>query len=110
MHAATLPADMAGLPPQGAPTPPMPTRESGDAQSFSWLPRMPMRSCMPPPVTLKPSLLQYGCSFTLDIRSDHGWRPNVVGAYVPLENSSNSDVFDFAISRKRVLPSRPSYM
>ena len=50
-----------GKPP--APKPILESGDAGDAQSFSWLPMMPIRTFEPPtlPMTLKPSLLQFSC-------------------------------------------------
>ena len=50
-----------GKPP--APKPILESGDAGDAQSFSWLPMMPIRTFEPLtlPMTLKPSLLQFSC-------------------------------------------------
>lgn len=56
----------------------MPMYESGEPQSFSWLPTMPMRTLeKPPPAgsTLKPSCPQLGWSDELAIRPFHVARP-----------------------------------
>ena len=78
-----LPTEFLSFWPQPSPCPPKAILESGELQSFSWLPMMPILALVPGRWTLKPSLLQLRWREADFNKPFHALLPSLVFRYFP---------------------------